>query len=180
MISDKKALRKHVRGLKANFSSSELKNFSLSVTDKIKNEPFWQNAETVLLYSPLKDELDVTPLIKDAALTGKRVLLPVVSGENLTVGIYKGDTLLIKGAFGILEPSAEKFSEEKYPEIDVAVIPGMAFDQHGNRLGRGKGYYDRFLKKLTSAYIIGVCFPFQMFEEIPSEEFDVKMEKVFC
>jgi len=179
MISDKKALRKHIRGLKETFSSSKLKNFSQSVTDRIQREPFWQNAQTVLLYSPLKDELDITPLIKDATLNGKTVLLPIVNGEDLTIGIYKDDTSLTKGAFGISEPSTENFPKEKYSKIDVAIIPGMAFDRHGNRLGRGKGYYDRFLKKLTGTYIIGVCFPFQMFEEIPSEEFDVKMKKVF-
>lgn len=180
MISDKKTLRQHVRGLKESFSDLELKNFSVSVTDRIKNEPFWQNAGTVLIYSPLKDELDVSPLIKDAAKSGKTVLLPVVSGTDLTLGIYKGDNLLTKGAFGISEPSAEIFPEEKYSEISVAIIPGMAFDKNGNRLGRGKGYYDRFLPKLTGTYIIGVCFPFQMFEKIPSEEFDIKMDRIFC
>ncbi|MBQ3655712.1 MAG: 5-formyltetrahydrofolate cyclo-ligase [Bacteroidales bacterium] len=180
MILEKKTLRKKIRELKTSFSVSELKNFSSFVTDKIKSEAFWQKASTVLLYYPLKDELDVTPLIKDAALNNKTVLLPVVENEILKLGVYKNDTLLIEGAFGILEPSTELFPEEKYSEIDVAVIPGVAFDKNGNRLGRGKGYYDRFLPELTSAYIIGVCFPFQMFEEIPSEEFDVRMDKVFC
>ena len=81
-----------------------------------------------------------------------------------------------RGAFGILEPTGEVFSD--YDNVDAAIIPGMAFDGHGNRLGRGKGYYDRLLPRLTKAYKIGVCFPFQYFDEIPSEEHDVVMDCV--
>lgn len=90
---------------------------------------------------------------------------------------YTGKSDLKEGAFGIMEPCGEVFAD--YQAIDLAIIPGMAFDRQGNRLGRGKGYYDRFLPLLLPyIYIIGVCFPFQLLDDIPTEEHDIKMDTV--
>jgi 5-formyltetrahydrofolate cyclo-ligase len=77
-----------------------------------------------------------------------------------------------------MEPTGEVFSVDSYHEIDLAVIPGVAFDRHGARLGRGKGYYDRLLSLMLNAYKIGICFPFQLLEHIPSEPHDVLMNEV--
>ena len=90
--------------------------------------------------------------------------------------IYTGNQDLRIGSYGILEPCGKLF--EEYENIDVAVIPGMGFDLDGNRLGRGKGYYDRFLAKAKNVYKVGICFPFQFFKEIPATVFDVRMDKV--
>ena len=96
----------------------------------------------------------------------------------MVVRRYSGKADLQEGAFGIMEPCGELFTD--YEAIDVAIIPGMAFDRHGNRLGRGKGYYDRFLPLLpTRVFKIGVCFPFQLLDDIPMEEHDIKMDVVF-
>ena len=75
-----------------------------------------------------------------------------------------------------MEPVGKPFTAFK--EIDVAVVPGMSFDMRGNRLGRGKGYYDRFLPKIPQAYKIGVCFPFQKLPGIPADENDMKVDEV--
>jgi 5-formyltetrahydrofolate cyclo-ligase len=83
---------------------------------------------------------------------------------------------LERGAFGILEPRGEVFLD--YDQVEVAIVPGMAFDKAGHRLGRGKGFYDRLLPRLTQAHKIGVCFPFQYLDEIPCEEHDVVMDEV--
>lgn len=85
---------------------------------------------------------------------------------------------MTRGAFGIMEPSGELFTD--YSRITLAVVPGMAFDSHGHRLGRGKGYYDRFLPLLPQAYKIGVCFPFQLVDDVPIEPTDVVMDEVVC
>ena len=91
---------------------------------------------------------------------------------------YTGKHDLKEGAFHIMEPIGSLFPEEKYQEIHLAIIPGMAFDQQGNRLGRGKGYYDRFLQKIPQVYKIGISFPFQLVDEIPTEETDIKMDAI--
>jgi 5-formyltetrahydrofolate cyclo-ligase len=77
-----------------------------------------------------------------------------------------------------MEPTGELFPVESYHEIDLAVIPGVAFDRLGARLGRGKGYYDRLLSQMPNAYKIGICFPFQLLERLPSEPHDVLMNEV--
>ena len=89
---------------------------------------------------------------------------------------YTGPSDLAQGAYKIMEPTGEVF--DNYTDIDLAVIPGVAFDKDGNRMGRGKGYYDRLLPKLGNTYKIGICLPFQLVEKIPTDEHDVRMDEV--
>lgn len=79
-------------------------------------------------------------------------------------------------AFGILEPVGELYTD--YDAIDLIVVPGVAFDRHGNRLGRGRGYYDKILKETRVARKVGICFGFQFVEEVPVDELDVRMDLV--
>ena len=76
-----------------------------------------------------------------------------------------------------MEPSGEPFTD--YNSIDIAIIPGLAFTQDGKRLGRGKGYYDRLLAQMPSVYKMGLCFPFQLVQDIPMNENDILMDEVF-
>ncbi|KAA6347019.1 5-formyltetrahydrofolate cyclo-ligase [termite gut metagenome] len=99
----------------------------------------------------------------------------MVCGERLELRIYNSHQSLSVGPYGIKEPFGEAFTD--YASIDLAVIPGVAFDRFGNRLGHGKGYYDRLLPHL-SAYRIGIGFSFQLVEEVPAKEFDVRMNEV--
>ena len=78
---------------------------------------------------------------------------------------------------GLVE-NVKKYIEDNYDEIQLAIIPGMAFDRAWHRLGRGKGYYDRLLPKLKKAHLLGICFPFQLLDEVPTEPHDVKMQEV--
>ena len=96
-------------------------------------------------------------------------------GDDLELRIYTGpENMSICSVYGIEEPTGEAFTD--YAAIDFIVVPGVAFDAKGNRLGRGKGYYDRLLPRIPSAYKAGICFPFQLVEEVPAESFDVRMD----
>lgn len=148
------------------------------VCQRVREDGLWRSAGTVLLYYPLGDEVDVRPLIRHAQLMNKRVLLPVVVGDDLELRIYDGEQSMRVGAYGILEPTGEVFPQERYDEINVAIVPGMAFDTYGHRLGRGKGYYDRLLPRLRMAYKIGVCWKFQYINNVEHEEHDVRMDEV--
>ncbi len=131
------------------------------------------------MYYSLPDEVNTHQYIDYLLALGKKVLLPeVIDGENMVIREYTGKHDLKEGAFHIMEPIGSLFPEEKYQEIHLAIIPGMAFDQQGNRLGRGKGYYDRFLQKIPQVYKIGISFPFQLVDEIPTEETDIKMDAI--
>ncbi len=129
----------------------------------------------MLLYHSLPDEVDTHAFIRRWSAR-KRILLPVVKGDDLELRLYTGDDRLTEGAFHIDEPTGTAFTD--YAAIDLAVIPGVAFDRQGNRLGRGKGYYDRLLPRIPTAYKLGLCFPFQVLNQIPAEAHDIPMDEV--
>ena len=146
---------------------------------KLSRHPRLAEARIVLLYSALPDEVPTLPLLNRLTTEGKTVLLPrVVSDTDMELRRYTGPNDLEPGAFGIMEPTGELFTD--YDLIDVAVVPGMAFDREGHRLGRGKGYYDRFLALLPHIYKIGICFPFQLVDKVPADAHDMLMDEVVC
>ena len=149
------------------------------VLSALEAHPRWQAAHTVLLYHSLPDEVDTHAFIRRWSAR-KRILLPVVKGDDLELRLYTGDDRLTEGAFHIDEPTGTAFTD--YAAIDLAVIPGVAFDRRGNRLGRGKGYYDRLLPRIPTAYKLGLCFPFQVLNQIlnqiPAEAHDIPMDEV--
>ena len=176
---DKKELRQFIRNEKRQYSSSQLEELSLSVLSRLNGNDHLQRAETILMYYSLPDEVNTHVYIDQLLEQGKKILLPeVIDGENMVIREYTGKHDLKEGAFHIMEPIGRLFPEERYQEIDFAIIPGMAFDAKRNRLGRGKGYYDRFLQKIPQVYKIGICFPFQLVDEIPTEETDIKMDAI--
>ena len=174
----KKELRKEIRARKRDIPVDELREMSRLACERLLADKRLGDASTVMMYYPLGDEVDVAPVIEQLAESGKTVVLPQVTGEaEMVVRRYTGKADLQEGAYGIMEPCGEIFSD--YETIDVAIIPGMAFDRRGNRLGRGKGYYDRFLPLLpTRVYKIGVCFPFQLLDFIPMEEHDKRVNLI--
>ena len=176
-MMQKPEIRKWIKGLKSARSAEWMKETSREICSRLMADGLWRTAGTVLLYHPLPGEVDTTLLLDNAMNMGKRVLLPKVVGDELELRIYTPDSLQ-RGAFGIMEPIGQLFPVESYHEIDLAIIPGVAFDRHGTRLGRGKGYYDRLLSLSPNAYKIGICFPFQMLEHLPSEPHDILMNEV--
>ena len=173
-MMNKKELRKYVAGLKTLHAAS-ITQASADVLNRLEAHPVFQQAHTILIYHSLPDEVNTHDFIRKWS-AHKQILLPVVIGDDLELRRYTGSADLKKGAYGIEEPVGEPFTD--YDSIDLAIIPGVAFDTHGNRLGRGKGYYDRLLPRLPHTYKIGICFPFQLLEEIPTDALDVRMDEV--
>ena len=132
-----------------------------------------------MMYYSLPDEVNTHRFIDSLVASGKKVLLPeVIDDRNMVLREYCGRADLREGAYHIMEPAGTLFPPHRYNEIDVAIIPGMAFDTQGNRLGRGKAYYDRFLPKIPGTYRIGIAFPFQLLSQIPTEETDIAMNEI--
>lgn len=146
---------------------------SSQVASKLHSHPLFKSAKKVLLYNALWDEVDVL----DGYVFNKKqvIILPSVIGEELELHRYGNGTPTHVGAFGITESLGEL--ENDYASIDLAIIPGRAFTKEGKRLGRGKGYYDRLLP-LLHCKTIGVCFPFQILDDIPTELHDCKVDEV--
>ena len=174
---NKKELRKIIKDRKRQYSSSQLEELSLSVLSRLADQESFRKAKIILMYYSLPDEVNTHTFIDEMTALGKTILLPVVKdSENMEIREYSGRKDLTEGSFHIMEPTGNLFPPERYGEIEVGVIPGMSFDERGNRLGRGKGYYDRFLKKVPTLFKIGICFDFQKTDTIPTEETDIRMD----
>lgn len=135
--------------------------------------PEFRKAKTILLYHSLQDEVDTSSFL-ELWKHDKRILLPVVKENDLIICDYHPENLK-PGSFGILEPQGNEITDLSI--IDLIIIPGVAFDKNRNRLGRGKGYYDRLLSRLT-AHKIGICYDCQITDLIPVEEHDIPMDYI--
>lgn len=174
-MEEKKDIRKRIAEKKKEYSADELKTLSSDIMEKLEDNVVFRCAKTVLLYYSLPDEVYTHDFIEKWSIE-KKILLPVVNDDNMELRVYSGKEHMQKGSFNIDEPQGENFTD--LTSIDVAIIPGVSFDSYGNRLGRGKGYYDRFLKRLNT-FKIGICFGFQLSEEIPHEEHDMAMDEIW-
>ncbi len=176
---DKKELRSYIRMQKQQFTDEALVELSLPIMKRLMAHPKVKHAQTVLFYYSLKDEVHTHTTIQQLADEGKKVLLPaIIDGENIELRYYESPKDVERGFFNIMEPVGKAIQEEEYGKIDVAIIPGMGFDSRNNRLGRGKGYYDRLLVKMQEVYKIGVCFDFQKMPGIPADAHDIKMDEI--
>ena len=149
---------------------------SALIVKNILESEFIKGAKTVALYASLPDEVASGSLISSLA-SQKRVVLPRVAGDDMDFYPYDPTSMEV-GAFGISEPQGERAVEPS--EIDVIVIPGVAFTADGKRCGRGKGYYDKYLSRPDfRAVKIGICYKEQLAEDIPNEPHDIVMDTLF-
>lgn len=174
MIS-KAELRKEMSVLKKQYSVEVLGSMSISILAQLEKNISFKEAKTVMLYYSLKDEVRTHKFIEKWSKE-KRILLPVVDGDDIKVKEYTGGKQMVEGLLRVMEPDTDNFVE-KLDDIDLIIVPGVAFDKNKNRMGRGKGYYDRFLSD-KNIYKIGICFPFQVVKIVPSDERDIVMDEI--
>lgn len=171
----KDALRSRIRLLKKAESAAGLALQSEAGIALLQEHPRWQAARTVCLYWALPDEVQTRALCF-AAMKEKTVLLPVVQGEDLVLRRFEGEEQLRNdNPLHIFEPCGADWDDLQ--AVDLVVVPGVAFDRTGRRLGRGRGFYDRFLPKLR-AFRMGLCFSFQHVDTVPAGPEDIPMDEV--
>lgn len=169
----KQQLRKVVKARVLALMPAEKERRATALLQAVWEHNAFQNAQKVLLFWSLPDEINTLPLIEHAVATGKQVFLPVVVGDELVIKPY--NPLEMKpGAFGILEPQGEPVPVD---QMDVIIVPGIAFDAVCNRMGRGKGFYDRLLSGV-SVPTIGVGYAEQLYLSLPTEPHDVSLSHV--
>ena len=143
---------------------------------KVEALSSFRKAKVVLLYWSMEDEVQTHEFV-EKWYKEKTVLLPCVDRDDLKLRQYTGQKCMRSGEqFGIGEPTGEEFTDME--SVNVIVVPGVAFDSEGHRMGRGRGFYDRLLKNTTKAYKIGVAFDFQIVKDVPVEPHDVIMDQV--
>jgi len=170
-------IRKQLQQLRNQISESGLLHKQAKdIIEALERHPRFRDANHILLFHSLPDEVDTHDLIERYRRV-KTILLPTVVGNQLELHVCGEDTPMKKGSFGIMESLGRIVPPSEYGSIDLAVIPGVAFDREGNRLGRGKGYYDRLLPLLT-CHTIGLCYPFQVVNQVPHESHDIPVKEI--
>ena len=170
---DKKELRATIKTLKKQHTKEQLLEQSEIILAKLEQHPDFKNANIVMIYSALPDEVQ-TQAFLEKWRNKKKIILPTVVGDDIIPVAYGKDTDFAVGDFNILEPQNEPY----HGDFDLIIVPGVAFDRKGNRIGRGRGYYDRFLCQHLEVKRIGICFDFQLVDEVPTEPFDILMDEV--
>ncbi|EGB15131.1 5-formyltetrahydrofolate cyclo-ligase [Pseudodesulfovibrio mercurii] len=175
--TEKDALRKRLIERRAGLSAEEVAEASEGVVSLIRTLIEWRNAGEVLLYWPVRGEIDLRPLMADLWQRGSRVLLPRCRPDQpgeMDLACATGEHELVPGAFAIMEPDADKCPPVPTCRPDIALVPGVGFDRRGNRLGFGGGYYDRLLATdaLRDTLVIGVAHEFQLVDAVPVQPWD--------
>lgn len=170
---EKKEIRNKIKALRSMLSELERESAAAEVFARLEATAAFQMADRILMYHSLPDELSTLSFLRKWK-NDKRFFLPRVNGVNLDILPYDESRLEL-GSFHIEEPQGDTLVDPD--EIELIVVPAVAYDRSGNRLGRGKGFYDRLLAT-TRATKIGVGYEFQLLDSLPAEEHDVPMDMV--
>lgn len=175
IIDQKKQLRKAIKGKLAIMSDQERYEKSMRILEKLEQQAFFAEQTMIMAYWSFQYEVDTHPFVQKW-YKSKRIFLPCIKNDTLEVVEYTGiECMQNLGSHGIMEPAGDPIKH--IDEIGLIIVPGLAFDLEGRRLGRGKAYYDRFLNS-TKAIRAAVCFRSQIVDRVPSEPHDLKMNHV--
>lgn len=178
-IAEKKsALRKELRSKRRALSEAEVKNASTEVCKKLVELDEFKRAKLILAYMAAKNELDVSYAVRAAIAEGKRVAFPLcIENGGLRLLVPMDENAFTVGSYGILEPDASRSGEVLPQELELMIVPAVAYTRSLQRLGQGGGYYDRLLQK-TNCFTVGVGYDFQLVSEIPVEKHDAPLDCV--
>lgn len=176
----KHALRKQIFALRDSLGAAEIARLSKAVAGQLEKLPFYRQARTIMFFLSFRSEVDTREMVEDNLARGNRVLVPkaipekreLIPSELLD---YKKD--LAPGVYGIPEPRQEALRPVDPRQIDLLIVPGVAFDLQGNRLGYGGGYYDRFFDRLRPGVpLVALAFELQLVEKVPVDPWDRRMD----
>ena len=171
---EQRALRAIIEQRRRIMSKEEVADQSARIISQIEEMSAFREAETVLMYYPIHNEVDLRPLLEKYR-DQKTFLFPVTHRHSMEVRPYDGEDMMRKGRYGVPEPQTQTYKGH----IDIIFVPGVVFDHHRHRIGRGGGYFDKYLTKHPTAKKIGVCYTFQLKKHsIPHTFLDHKVDRV--
>ena len=169
-------MRKVISGIPA----SSRRRKSRIITARILRSKLFREAKCVLIYYSMASEVGTRTLIRSAIKCGKKVYVPYIIGtKKLSYHLVSCSTQFKKNHWGVYEPVPGKFRNGSRARLDLILVPGLGFDRKKNRLGRGMGYFDRFLKGKKESVFIGLAYREQIVKKIPVRVHDVPMHDVF-
>ncbi len=180
-MKDKGSLRLFYLRLLKEQKTEDVNLKSRLIAEQLWKLPAFQKAHCILFYASMPGEVDTWAMMEKAIFSGKRVALPIVeqNQRKLIPTLILSMEDVHKKKHGIAEPHLDPAKTLDVRDIDAVVVPGLAFDRQHNRLGRGAGYYDRFLTTLPkTATTVGLAFDFQLAENLPIEAHDVRLTQV--
>ncbi len=179
-IKMKDRLRKSIEKKRNTLSTSEVLEKSSRIKKRIFEMDLFRDAQTILFYVSYGNEVYTHDMIKESIGMGKTVVVPksVTKNNALILSRLTDWDNLEVGAYNILEPKQESIEQVDVESIDLIIVPGVVFDESGNRIGHGKGYYDRLLNDSQNIPNIGLAFELQMIDNIESEKHDEKIDVI--
>ena len=174
---DKKALRREIGAKKRALSAAEIESRSAILAEKLFSTAQYRDCKSLYAYLSFNQEVRTNPIIERAWADGKRVAVPKVVGDEMVfIWIDSFEGLAPQGAFHILEPIEDGPVADD--EKALILMPGLAFDPQGHRIGYGGGYYDRFLEKEPDHPLVALCYDFQLYDRLEVEAHDVPVDVV--
>jgi 5-formyltetrahydrofolate cyclo-ligase len=183
-MKDKGSLRKHYLKLLKEQDKEECLRKSRLIAEQFWELPAIHKAQSILFYASMPSEVDTLAMIEKAIFSGKRVALPIVEQNQrklIPTLISSMEEVHKSNRYGFAEPYFDPDKALALKDLDAVVVPGLAFDRHHHRLGRGAGYYDRFLSTLPKHVItVGLAFDFQLTESLPTEAHDMRLQQIIA
>ncbi|HMB14890.1 MAG TPA: 5-formyltetrahydrofolate cyclo-ligase [Pelovirga sp.] len=172
---DKKAIRAHMLGRRSALLLEQVEQLSRLAQQRLLATELFSSVQSMALYSPIHNEIATSEIFAAACRQGKLVYYPRVAGEALHFVEINSPGQLIPGSFGVLEPAAELNSSQQVP--DLILVPGVAFDRFGHRLGYGRGFYDRYLSRFSDQVVrVGFSYSFQLCDALPVDAHDQSLD----
>lgn len=177
----KKELRKQMLARRGQIPNEVRQNKSQTIVEKLMELPPYQQASVLFTFIPFGHEVDIRPLIDQAVEDGKQIVIPYtdMKQKEMTIFLFEGWDRLVPGVYGILEPDPSTANSIPREKVDLILVPGVAFDQNGGRLGYGGGFYDRFLAHYsTCPPLVAPCYSEQITDLVPVENHDFRVHYV--
>lgn len=174
-MQTKKTLRNRIKGMKLSMSKEEIDDKSNKITERLISMSEYENAKRIYAYVSYNQEVSTAGFIRKAIADGKCVLVPRVYGDIMKYHVIKSLNELKPGAYGILEPDND-ITDDVFEGF--MLLPGLAFDEKKHRMGYGGGFYDKYLSEHKNHFKVALAYDFQVFDNIPAEEFDVPADVI--
>lgn len=181
-MDEKKIIRNKILSIRNNMSTAEVKEKSLKIIENLKEIKEFKDSNCVSIYLSFNNEVDTTIIVSYLIESGKKIVVPYTETKTVElIPLYINDLNenFKISSFGYSEPIKEKMEEARFEDIDFVIVPGIAFDENKNRVGFGKGYYDKYLSKIKSGVKwVAIAYEYQVLKHVPSESHDIKMKMI--
>ncbi len=181
MVGSKAEERKRILEYRKRLTTKELLQKSLTIKNKLFDIDEFKEADNIMFYIDFNNEVKTEFMIKEAIDLGTEVIVPITNREEKRLELSKindFDSQLKEGEYGILEPKEEYITPFSPNDLDLVILPGVAFDEKGNRLGYGGGYYDRLLAGNLKVDKVAISFEIQVIKEVIVDEHDVSVDRI--